>query len=123
MRKRTIGAQLPPGPLERIPAGTVSVGRTESRFLERHPVRQRKACRGRCSAVSESMNYYGELFNLVYMANAKAVPGQGYILDRVAVTSTKINGEDIVVTADTANKLGANLSFIGRAFFLETKTP
>jgi hypothetical protein len=75
-----------------------------------------KLAAGDLDAVSESMNYYGELFNLVYMANAKANPGQGFTLDRIAVGfSTKINGKDVVVTADTANKLGANLSFIGKS--------
>jgi hypothetical protein len=109
-------AELAPGPLERIPSGTVVWEAKSGGFSNVILFVKGRMSAGDVDSVSSSMKYYGDLFNLVYLANATATPGQGYSLDRIAVGfSTKIDGKDVVITADTAKSLGAGLNFIGKS--------
>ena len=65
---------------------------------------------GDVEAASSTVKFYADLFNLVYLANVKK-KGQNFELDKVAVGfSSKINGDNVVVTSQTAKKYGLSLS-------------
>jgi len=107
--------ELPVQRIARIPAGTEVWNGAKQGYSNVILFVKGKLAAGDLNSVSDSMNYYGELFNLVYMANIKSEAGKKPVLDRIAVGfSTKIKGKDIVITADTANQIGAGLNFIGR---------
>lgn len=74
-----------------------------------------KLAAGDIDVVNDTTRFYGDLFNLVYMANVKK-SGNGYKLDTVAVGfSSKIQGRDIVINSETARDLGLSLNIIGRS--------
>jgi hypothetical protein len=109
-------ADVAVGPLERIPAGTSIWDAKSQGFSNVILFVTGKLAAGDLSAANDTTKYYAELFNLAYLAKVAPAPQGGYKLDRIAVGfSTKINGKDIAVTADTANQLGARLSLIGRS--------
>lgn len=71
--------------------------------------------RGDVGAVTDTVRYYAEIFNLVMLANAEQDINGRYELDQVAVGfSMVINDQNVVVTSDTQAKLGGDLSLIGR---------
>ncbi|MFG0290333.1 MAG: pyruvate kinase [Rhodopirellula sp. JB044] len=103
-------------PLPKIPPGT--------RFAEKPPVDwsnlisfvRGKLSSGDVDAVSETVKYYSEIFNLVLLANCDRNADGDYELDQVAVGfSMKINGVNTIVTSDTQADLGGDLSIIGRS--------
>ncbi len=75
---------------------------------------QGRLASGDFKSVSDTVQYYAKVFNLVMLANAEKGSSGGYVLDKVAVGfSMKINGVNTVVTSATQAQLGADLSFIG----------
>ncbi|MCM2374211.1 pyruvate kinase [Aporhodopirellula aestuarii] len=102
-------------PLPKIPPGT--------RFKEKPPAGwsnlisfvRGKLSSGDVDAVSETVKYYAETFNLVMLANTDTNADGKYELDQVAVGfSMLIDGKNTVVTSDTQEDLGGDLSIIGR---------
>ena len=74
-----------------------------------------KLTRGDVDAVTETVRYYAEIFNLVMLANVEIGDDQKYELDDVGIGfSMKINDKNVFVTSDTQSDLGGNLSLIGR---------
>jgi len=70
---------------------------------------------GDVDAVSDTVKFYGDLFNLVYLANVKQIDGL-FELDKVAIgfsSLIKQRQTQVVVTSDTAKQLGLDLSWIG----------
>lgn len=75
-----------------------------------------KLSSGDVDAVSETVKYYSEIFNLVMLANTDTNTDGEYELDQVAVGfSMLINGKNTIVTSDTQSDLGGGLSIIGRS--------
>lgn len=71
---------------------------------------------GDVDSVTETVRYYGEIFNLVMLANADTPEAEGkFELDKVAVGfSMVIQGINTIVTSETQGDLGGGLSFLGR---------
>lgn len=105
-------------PMARIPAGTVVGGKSVQGWS--HPLLfvRGQLSAGDTSAVSETVQRYGEMFNLVLLANVAQEADGGYYLDKVAIGfSTKIDGQDVIITRDSHKRLGANLGMIGGSVF------
>lgn len=108
------GKQFEPKLIDRIPPGTVVFDEANRELSDLILFIKGKLEAGDTDAVNDTTRYYGDLFNLVYMANVKKA-GSGFMLDRVAVGfSSKINGRDVVVNSATARDLGLSLNIIGR---------
>lgn len=107
-----------PKPMARIPAGTVVGGKTVDGWSDPVIFVKGSLTAGDTEAVSATVQKYGEMFNLVVLANVKQEPDESYILDKVAIGfSTPINGKHVVITPDSHKRLGANLGWIGGSVF------
>lgn len=111
-------------PMARIPAGTVVGGKTVEGWSDPVIFVRGQLTAGDVSAVSSTVQKYGEMFNLVVLANVKQKPNPkqkndgAYVLDKVAIGfSTKIDGKDVIITPDTHKRLGAGLTWIGGSVF------
>ncbi|TWT89266.1 pyruvate kinase [Neorhodopirellula pilleata] len=72
--------------------------------------------RGDVDAVTDTVRYYAEVFNLTMLANAEKNSEGKFELDQVAVGfSMVIDGKNVVVTSQTQSQLGGELSLIGRS--------
>lgn len=70
---------------------------------------------GDVSAASSRVRDYASLFNLVILADVAQDAEGIYRLQKAGMGfTTKVNGHNTVVTADTANGHGANLGFVAR---------
>lgn len=106
-----------PRPLARIPAGTVVGGRTVNGWSDPILFVEGELSHGDLDAVSDTVDYYAKLFNLVMLANV-VEDADGFALEKVAIGfSTKIDGRDVVITKDSHKQLGADLSWIGGMVF------
>jgi hypothetical protein len=103
-------------PLDRIPPGT--------RFDQQPPkdwsniicLVEGRLASGDVEEVSETVQYYSRLFNIVILANVEKDQTDQFRLDKVGIGfSMKINGTNTVVTSDSQKELGADLSMIGRS--------
>lgn len=112
------GWDFTPKPIARIPSGTVVGGETVQGWS--HPVNfvQGSLSQGDLDAVSDQVELYAKMFNLVTLANVVRQADGSYVLDKVAIGfSTKIKGQDVIITRDTHSSLGANLGMIGGMVF------
>ncbi len=101
--------------IDRIPPGTVVFDEKDRGFSHLIMFVKGRLATGDLKSVTENVRYYGDLFNLVYMANVARGP-EGFELQKLAVGfSTKIKDRDVVVTSASAKELGAGLSMIGRS--------
>jgi len=106
--------QFEPKLIDRIPPGTVVFDPATRGLSDLILFIKGKLEAGDIDVVNDTTRFYGDLFNLVYMANVKK-GDNGFKLDTVAVGfSSKIQGRDIVVNSETARELGLSLNFIGR---------
>jgi len=104
-----------PVALDRIPPGTVVFDKANRGISDLILFVKGKLEAGDLDAVTDTTRFYGDLFNLVYMANTKKGPN-GFELDTVKVGfSSKINRQDVVVNSATARDLGLSLNLIGRS--------
>ncbi|MEM6365006.1 MAG: pyruvate kinase, partial [Planctomycetota bacterium] len=72
--------------------------------------------RGDISAVTDTVRYYAEIFNLVMLADARPDNQGTHYLREVAIGfSMHIGDRNVVVTSDTQGQLGGDLSIIGRS--------
>jgi hypothetical protein len=109
------GRLIEPKLIDRIPPGTIVFDRRERGYSDLILFSRGKLEAGDTDVVNSTVRYYGDLFNLVYMANVKK-DGNKFRFDRVAVGfSSKIAGKDVVVSSDTANQLGLGLNLIGKS--------
>jgi len=109
------GKRIEPKLIDRIPPGTVVFDRSSREFSDVILFIKGKLEAGDTDVVNDTTRFYGDLFNLVYMANVKRA-NNGFKLDTVAVGfSSKIDGRDIVVSSETARDLGLSLNIIGRS--------
>jgi len=73
---------------------------------------------GEVDSLPEYAKHYAGMFHFTILANVKAVTSGNrtdYLLDRLGVgTSMDINQQWVIVTPDTANRLGADLRMIER---------
>ncbi|MEN1681218.1 MAG: pyruvate kinase [Planctomycetota bacterium] len=107
-----------PKPMPRIPAGVVVGGEKVEGWSDPVLFVRGKLTAGDTNAVSDMVRKYGEMFNLVVLANVGQESTGEYYLDKVAVGfSTKIAGRNVVITRDTHSQLGANLGIIGGLVF------
>lgn len=101
--------------LDRIPAGTHFTDSPPQGWTNIISFVEGKLDSGDVSAVSDTVAYYSKLFNLVKLANVVKDDAGKFELDKVAVGfSMKIKGVNTVVTSDSEDELGADLSIIGR---------
>ena len=106
---------IPRAKIGRIPAGTQLFNPKKSDYSNVVLFVKGRLAAGDVEAVSDTAKYYADLFNLAYAVNVKQV-GAEYVLDKVGVGfSSRINGQDVVVSTDTAESLGLKLSLIGRS--------
>jgi len=106
---------IEPKSIQRIAPGTVVFDQQNRGYSNLILFIRGKLEAGDTEVINGTTRYYGDLFNLVYMANVKKVDDK-FRLDRVAVGfSSKINGKDVVVNSETAGKLGLSLNMIGKA--------
>jgi hypothetical protein len=109
------GKQIEPKLIDRIPPGTVVFDPSTRILSDVILFIKGKLEAGDTDVVNDTTRFYGDLFNLVYMANVKKA-NNGFKLDTVAVGfSSKIQGRDIVVSSETARDLGLSLNIIGRS--------
>lgn len=107
--------QIEPKLIDRIPPGTVVFDQQTRGLSDLILFIKGKLEAGDTDVVNDTTRFYGDLFNLVYMANVKKADN-GFKLDTVAVGfSSKIQGRDIVVSSETARDLGLSLNIIGRS--------
>lgn len=107
--------QIEPKLIDRIPPGTVVFDPSTRGLSDLILFIKGKLEAGDTDVVNDTTRFYGDLFNLVYMANVKKA-GNEFKLDTVAVGfSSKIHGRDIVVNSETARDLGLSLNIIGRS--------
>jgi hypothetical protein len=110
------GNRLPSQALPRIPPGTIVGSKQMEGFSDLVIFVKGNLSAGDTSVVSSTVKYYGDLFNLVYLANVEKHPEKGFLLDQVCVGfATKIKGRDTIVSTETESQLGAGLNFIGRS--------
>lgn len=102
-------------PIALIPAGTQFGDQPPAGWSHLISFVRGQLTRGDVDAVTDTVRYYAEIFNLVMLANAKPGADRKYELDKVSIGfSTRIKEKNVVVTSDTQAKLGAELSLIGR---------
>ncbi|HBJ36976.1 MAG TPA: pyruvate kinase [Planctomycetaceae bacterium] len=107
--------QIEPTRIDRIPPGTVVFDPSTRGLSDLILFIKGKLEAGDTDVVNDTTRFYGDLFNLVYMANVKKTDN-GFKLDTVAVGfSSKVEGRDIVVNSETARDLGLSLNLIGRS--------
>lgn len=107
--------RIEPQRIDRIAPGTVVFDPSSRGLSDVILFIKGKLEAGDTDVVNDTTRFYGDLFNLVYMANVKKADN-GFKLDTVAVGfSSKIEGRDIVVNSETARDLGLNLNIIGRS--------
>jgi hypothetical protein len=107
--------QIEPKLIDRIPPGTVVFDPSTRGLSDLILFIKGKLAAGDTDIVNDTTRFYGDLFNLVYMANVKKADN-GFKLDTVAVGfSSKIQGRDIVINSETARDLGLSLNIIGRS--------
>lgn len=107
--------EIEPKLIDRIPPGTVVFDTSTRSLSDLILFTKGKLEAGDTDVVNDTTRFYGDLFNLVYMANVKKADN-GFKLDTVAVGfSSKIQGRDIVVNSETARELGLSLNIIGRS--------
>ncbi|MEM9186758.1 MAG: pyruvate kinase [Planctomycetota bacterium] len=112
------GWDFTPRPMPRIPAGVVVGGQSVEGWSNPVLFVRGKLSHGDTDAVSEMVQRYGEMFNLVLLADVAQAGPEDFYLNKVAVGfSTKIGGRDVVITRDTHKRLGANLGMIGGSVF------
>lgn len=103
-----------PRTLSRIPAGTKVLTEPEDDAARVLLFVRGRLAAGDTDAVTETMRYYSDLFNLVYTADVRRMDDGGHRLADVAVGfATVIGGRHTVITTDSAARLGAELSIIG----------
>ena len=102
-------------PISLIPAGTKFGEQPPEDWSNLISFVNGKLTRGDVEAVTETVRYYAEIFNLVMLANTQKDAEGKYTLDEVAVGfSMEINKQNVVVTSESQSELGADLSLIGR---------
>ena len=112
------GWDFEPKPMERIPGGIVVGGEKVQGWS--HPILfvRGKLTEGDTEAVSSMVRRYGDMFNLILLANVGQTAAGEFFLDKVAVGfSTPIQGRNVTITGDTHQQLGADLGFIGGMVF------
>ncbi|WP_404310550.1 pyruvate kinase [Neorhodopirellula lusitana] len=102
-------------PVSLIPPGTKFTDQAPENWSHLISFVRGKLTHGDVDAVTETVRYYGELFNLVMLANVEKNASHKYTLDQVAVGfSMNIDGKNVIVDSATEGELGGNLSMIGR---------
>lgn len=102
-------------PIALIPAGTKFGEKPPEDWSNLISFVNGKLTRGDVEAVTETVRYYAEIFNLVMLANASQDAAGKYVLNEVAVGfSMLIDGQNVVVTPASQAALGGDLSLIGR---------
>lgn len=102
-------------PIALIPAGTKFGEQPPEDWSNLISFVKGQLTRGDVEAVTDTVRYYAEIFNLVMLANAEPNADGKYVLDEVAVGfSMVIDEQNVIVTPGTQSKLGGNLSLIGR---------
>lgn len=103
-------------PISMIPAGTKFGDQAPAGWSHLISFVRSRLTSGDVQSVSETIRYYGEIFNLVMLGHAD-LNGQGkYELDKVAIGfSMMLKGVHTIVTAETQSELGADLNLIGRS--------
>ncbi|MEZ6090046.1 MAG: pyruvate kinase [Pirellulaceae bacterium] len=105
-------------PLERIPPGTPIVAEGAPGWSDLILFVKGSLGRGDVDAASSTVQRYASLFNLAYMANVEKNADGKYSLDKIGVGfTTKIDGQDVVISSSTHKQLGADLGMIGGAVF------
>ncbi|WP_417737349.1 pyruvate kinase [Rosistilla oblonga] len=105
-------------PLERIPAGTVITPDGAKGWSDLLLFVNGSLGKGDVDAASSTVKHYASLFNIAYMANVANDAEGRFTLDKIGVGfTTKIDGQDVVITSDTHKSLGADLGMIGGAVF------
>ncbi len=105
---------LEPRPLHRIPPGTPVFAEQNRGYSDLLLFVKGRLAAGDVGSVSETMRYYTDLFNLVFLADVKrGADGRHRLADVAVGFATKIRGQDVAVTADSAERLGASLSIVG----------
>jgi hypothetical protein len=101
-------------PLARIPAGTRFVAEPPTGWSNIILFVVPRLASGDVEAVSSTIARYSELFNVVILANSLRSASGTYHLEKVALgTSTKIDGQNTIITSDSQERLGARLNVIG----------
>ncbi len=104
-----------PKPLPLIPPGTKFASGPPSGWSHLISFVNVTLTSGDAAAVSDTVRYYAEFFNLVMFANVDRNAVGKHELDQVAIGfSMPINGKNTIVTSDTQGELGGELSLIGR---------
>lgn len=104
-----------PQPVALIPPGTTFGEKPPEDWSHLISFVRGQLTRGDVDAVTDTVRYYAEVFNLVMLANAEKKDDRKYELDQVAVGfSMVIEGKNVVVTSETQGELGGELSLIGR---------
>jgi len=103
-----------PRPLSRIAPGTTLFVAEQNGLSRILLFVKGRLAAGDVEAVSDTMRYYADLFNLVYVADAPRAADGRFRLGDVAVGfATGIKGRNVTVTAESADRLGAGLSLVG----------
>jgi hypothetical protein len=102
-------------PISMIPAGTKFGEQPPAGWSHLISFVRGQLSSGDIESVSETVRYYGEIFNLVMLGNAEPNAEGKYELDKVAIGfSMKIKGVNTIVTSETQKELGAGLNILGR---------
>ncbi len=109
-----IGGVIEPRPVDRIRPGVIVFDDARRGYSDLILFVRGRLAAGDLDAVSETVRYYADLFNMVYLADVRR-GDDGYELESVAVGfSTKIDRRDVVVDSATAEQLGLRLNLIGK---------
>lgn len=105
-----------PRPVSLIPAGTMFDESPPERWSHVISFVRSQLTAGDVDAVTDTVRYYAEIFNLVMLADTDIDADDQFVLRQVAVGfSTRIGDKNVIVTPDTQAKLGGELSLIGRS--------
>ena len=105
-------------PVARLQPGIIIGDEQQSGYSELVTLVLPRLSSGYVDSLPEYAKRYASMFKFTALADVKPVTVNGrtdYLLDRFGIGfSMEINGKLVVVTPDTANKLGANLGMIDR---------
>ena len=105
-----------PRPIAVIPAGTVIGDRAPEGWTHLLVKSYPKAREGDLDKMSTSMRELSELLLSSMLARVEVEPGarpRHRLVEVATGVGTKIKGQDVIISKDTANQLGANLGFLG----------